>query len=92
MRETHVKKEMVLMPVRSTTITCDKCGKPITYDDNWGDKVAHEIVISLDGIQCVNFFRRRDYCDKCNTPIWEAINELIGAEPWVERDRDYDEM
>lgn len=81
------------MPVEHTDVTCDGCGKTISYEEHYDlDLVAHEIVISLDGDECVNFFRRRDYCDQCNTPIWEAINKLINSEVWVERDKDYDHM
>lgn len=91
-------KKVVEVP--ATTITesftvykCDSCGRDITPE--WPESeenhnFAHELCITLDHEECVNFFRRRDYCPSCMDPIWEAINRLIAADPEAERDRDYD--
>lgn len=68
---------------------CDRCGRLISKDDHL-DGYAHELAIAMDSDECVNFYRRRDYCPACLTPVWEAINKLIGADPDEERDREYE--
>lgn len=90
MREIHVKNELRQVPVEVISYTCDLCGKKIDPDVWIGDNVAHELIFVLDPDECVNFYRRRDLCDTCLTPIWEAVNKLIKADTWVEKDRDYD--
>lgn len=65
-------------------------GEKLNRDDP--ENFAHEITITLDQDQCVNFYRSRDYCPDCMTPVWDAINLLIKADPDLERDRDYDEL
>lgn len=92
MREIHVKNELRQVPVEVTSYTCDGCGKSIDPDVWIGDNVGHELVIILDPDECVSFYRRRDLCDECLTPIWEAVNKLIKADSWVERDREYDDL
>lgn len=92
MREYH--RENRLEPVAHTTVTytCDKCGMKISWDEHEGENTAHELILILDQEQCVNFYRRRDYCDNCFEPIWRTMNTLIGVDdPYVERDREYDE-
>lgn len=76
-------------PSRVLVITyrCDKCGKEISREDNYGD-YAHELMISLDQDECVSYLRQRDYCPDCIEGIWNAINEIIGADPGAERERD----
>lgn len=78
---------------RTTRYNCDKCHAQLTRDDAEvsGLPNAHELIIVLDEEQCVNFFRRRDYCPECLEPVWAAINTLVGADPELERDRDYDD-
>jgi hypothetical protein len=72
------------------TAKCDKCGKEISYDLH-AEEAAHELILMLDQDQCVNFYRRRDYCDDCFAQIWEMMNSLIGVnEPYMERDREYE--
>lgn len=76
----------------TVTYTCDKCGQEISWDEHYGKNTAHELILMLDQEQCVNFYRRRDYCDDCMDPIWKAMNTLIGVnDPYVERDREYDD-
>lgn len=75
--------------------TCDSCGRQLTHEWPEGEEqqnTAHELVIMLDQDECVNFFRRRDFCPQCLNPVWDAINTLLGADPDAERDRDYDDM
>jgi hypothetical protein len=72
---------------------CDSCGKAID-PDAVEDDYAHELTIALDQDQCVNFYRRRDFCPACLEPVWEAVNLLLGItkeHQWDERDREYDE-
>ena len=71
-----------------TIYQCDKCGGEISREDHF-ERYAHELNITLDQDECVNFLRRRDYCPACLEPVWRAINELIGADPDAERDREY---
>jgi hypothetical protein len=90
-----IKRHVISEPraVLSVTYACDSCGKPLTRE--WPEmeengNCAHELVITLDQEECVNFFRQRDYCPDCLNPIWDAINKLIGADPDVERDKEYE--
>jgi hypothetical protein len=72
-----------------TDYTCDGCGGIISRD-NHDESFAHELIITLDGEECVNFFRRRDFCPGCLKPVWDAVNKLIGASPDDLKDKDYD--
>lgn len=91
MREHHQETRVQPMIHAWVTYTCDKCGKEISWDSHEGENTAHELILVLDQEQCVNFYRRRDYCDDCFEPIWETMNKLIGVnDPYVERDREYD--
>lgn len=90
-REVPVPARVILQ--ECDEITCDGCGKELTCD--WleaqeNGTTAHELIIVLDQEECVSFERRRDLCDECLEPAWNAINALLGADPDVERDRDYD--
>jgi hypothetical protein len=91
MRDVQKEIKLERVPVYVEKITCDKCGITINPEDWEGDHVGHELVIAADQDQCVNFYRRRDYCDNCWVPIWQQINTLIGVDdPYVERDQEYD--
>ena len=89
MRESKKIPVQVTASEWETTYHCDKCGKKIDPAD-WAGDTAHELAVWLDMEQCVNFFRRRDYCPDCVKIIWAGINELIGADPEAERDQEYD--
>lgn len=88
-RNIRREEKTVTRTVDVVDITCDKCGRRIDPDVLEGPATGHEIAMSLDPEECVNFYRHRDYCDVCYAPIWEGMNKLIGADPDVEReDRD----
>ena len=91
MREEHYRPVPSITQQLIVLVTCDNCGKTISYDDSarYDGDVAHELCITLDGEQCVNFYRRRDYCDTCYIPVWNAINKLVIADPDTERDQEY---
>ena len=92
MREYHRENRIETVTRTTVRYTCDKCGKEISWDEHEGDNTAHELILMLDQEQCVNFYRRRDYCDDCFDPIWTAMNTLLGVgDPWMERDREYDD-
>lgn len=65
-----------------TKLTCDGCGKEISLDITAApDEEANELAVLLNVDWCVSMLRRRDYCNDCLLPIWEAINKLIKADP-----------
>jgi hypothetical protein len=83
MSRTESKKAIQrAVTVCETSITCDSCGGEIGIDPSvHPDQFANELYIALNGDECVNQLRRRDYCNVCLEPIWEKINELIHANP-----------
>jgi predicted RNA-binding Zn-ribbon protein involved in translation (DUF1610 family) len=87
-RKTISKPIVIHRTETVTTYRCDGCGRLISRDDREG-LFAHELVISLDGEECVNFYRQRDFCPDCLEPVWLKVNELLNADPEAERDRDY---
>lgn len=92
MRETRYehKTETTTRSYPVLDITCDKCGRKIDEFADEGPEVGHELTVSLDPDQCVNFYRQRDYCDECYYAVWKAINIIIDAHPDMERDKDYE--
>lgn len=70
--------------------TCDKCGRAISTDPavflEDQNKAAQELLIYLNPEECVHYGKRRDYCPDCLDPIWNAICELIGADPDMDGD------
>lgn len=70
------------MTVHRTNLCCDVCGGEISIQpDVHPNQYANELYISLNAEECVSFQRRRDYCNACLEPVWEAINKLIKADP-----------
>jgi hypothetical protein len=70
-------------------VRCDGCGGVMSQGEP-GELLANELVIMLNQSQCVSFTRFRDYCGDCLEPVWLAVNDLIKADPSVERDREHD--
>lgn len=87
MRELTGEEPVTVTVLRATeTRKCDGCGEEISV--SWPEGMyAHELIILLDQEECVNFLRERDYCPACLTPLWEAVNRLIGvADAWAARE------
>ena len=84
-RQESLETIRTVTTVTRTTYTCDGCGGEISPDD-MDETFANELVIALNQDQCVCSIRRRDYCAACLEPIWQAISELIKADPDAEGD------
>lgn len=76
----YLEPEVISVPRTGVLIWCDKCKQPIEEDD------ANDLEVWVNQDACCSFFRERDYCTLCFTPIWDKINELIDADPEDERD------
>lgn len=63
------------MTVTTTEFFCDECGAALT------DETHNELYAALNEGECVSLTRRRDYCNEHIGPIWEAINNMIVADP-----------
>lgn len=76
----YLEPELREYPRVQVDVWCDKCGQPVEEDD----RNDLEMVVNADA--CCGFYRSRDYCTLCFTPIWNSINTLIDADPEDERD------
>lgn len=62
------------------TFHCDKCGREVWKDNSDGDDLNYlEVLLNPD--ECVSYGHGRDYCPECAGFIWDAICQLIGADP-----------
>lgn len=88
MRKTRQETVEHVEPV--TRVTCDTCGKIIDLGAFTGPNIGHELIITLGYEDAVIFYRQRDFCDECYRPVWKKINRLVGADPDVQLDREYE--
>lgn len=68
-------REVIIVHENTTEFFCDECGQKLT------DETRNELFIALNEGECMSMTRRRDYCNEHLGPIWEHMNNMIGADP-----------
>lgn len=82
-RKLVVRPEVVPERVRMTRefqVQCDQCGGPLDWADSTGELFPNVMELSLNAEECVSSRFRKDLCQECLGPIWDAVCAAFGVD------------